>query len=222
MEIFQKKELNYLSKIPMTIKEIVGPPIKRCGACIINGIGDQCLLVQQKYSQKWGFPKGGLNPNESYFNCMKREVREETGVDLNKSRFKLCFNLKIGEYYLYVIQLLQKSRCFPFLRIGDKNEINHVCWINFEDLLNYDLNYVSKQLIQSEQFATLTYQLKNSVENIEINFRQLKIKTEETDSPTLSPVIKPLILSPFLKPLPSIINSSIKNEPLETSLINPI
>jgi 8-oxo-dGTP pyrophosphatase MutT (NUDIX family) len=41
--------------------------------------GFSVLFVEGKDSQKWGFPKGKRNQYESWYDCAKREVGEETG-----------------------------------------------------------------------------------------------------------------------------------------------
>ena len=42
------------------------------------------LIVHQKRSGKWSIPKGHLkNEKEDKFECAKREIREETGLNIN-------------------------------------------------------------------------------------------------------------------------------------------
>lgn len=51
---------------------------KSCGGVIING--DQVLLIKNKRSQHWSFPKGHMEKGESPVQTALREIREETGL----------------------------------------------------------------------------------------------------------------------------------------------
>lgn len=57
-----------------------------CGALTWRfGPGGKCqvLLIKQfKHKENWGIPKGHTNEGESLEDCARREVREETGVEV--------------------------------------------------------------------------------------------------------------------------------------------
>ena len=40
------------------------------------------LLIRRKDTGEWGFPAGAVELGESVLDCCKREVREETGLDV--------------------------------------------------------------------------------------------------------------------------------------------
>lgn len=40
------------------------------------------VLIVQSRGQKWSFPKGGIEIGESLLDCAKREVKEETSLDV--------------------------------------------------------------------------------------------------------------------------------------------
>lgn len=65
---------------------------KSCGAIIeLNG---KSLLVQQKKSGNYDFPKGHILPNESETDAAIREVKEETNVDIkidSEKRYSLSY-----------------------------------------------------------------------------------------------------------------------------------
>ncbi len=44
--------------------------------------GDRILLIKRKDTGAWGFPAGALELGESILDCCKREVREETGLEV--------------------------------------------------------------------------------------------------------------------------------------------
>ena len=57
---------------------------KSCGAIIFRKIQNkyEFVLIQQKYSLHFGFPKGHVEQNESELMTAYREVKEETGLDI--------------------------------------------------------------------------------------------------------------------------------------------
>lgn len=55
------------------------PSIVRRASRGIIFINNQLLMVQSKLYKEFKFPGGGIKPNESFVDGMKREVAEETG-----------------------------------------------------------------------------------------------------------------------------------------------
>jgi len=55
---------------------------RKAGAVIFNPPTDSVLLVQSR-GNLWGFPKGSIEENETIEAAAIREVREETGYELN-------------------------------------------------------------------------------------------------------------------------------------------
>ncbi|PSL06750.1 NUDIX domain-containing protein [Haloactinopolyspora alba] len=47
---------------------------------------DRLLLVQRADSGQWALPGGGMEPGETVAACAVREVREETGIDIEITR----------------------------------------------------------------------------------------------------------------------------------------
>jgi len=62
---------------------IFSPPAT--GVKVFIQYKDKVLFVQNSYGQKyWTLPGGGVKKNESLEEAAKREVKEETGITLNK------------------------------------------------------------------------------------------------------------------------------------------
>ncbi|WP_062107413.1 NUDIX domain-containing protein [Bacillus niameyensis] len=49
---------------------------------IIQDMDGKILFVKRKDNGAWVMPAGGLELHESIFDCLKREVKEETGLDV--------------------------------------------------------------------------------------------------------------------------------------------
>ena len=58
---------------------------KSCGAVVYRNIGGitRFLLIKNRRSSNWSFPKGHVEDGESLKQTAKREVLEETGIHLN-------------------------------------------------------------------------------------------------------------------------------------------
>merc|ERR1719163_2196365 len=57
--------------------------VPRKGAVLLNERLDKCLMVQPWKGDKWMYPRGKINEDESEAECAVREVWEETGIDIN-------------------------------------------------------------------------------------------------------------------------------------------
>jgi ADP-ribose pyrophosphatase YjhB (NUDIX family) len=71
-------------------------PIPAAGAIIVSD--NRLLLVKRKYPPgvgDWCIPAGFMEYNESAVKCCKREVKEETGLDIKIE--KLFWNYKAGD-----------------------------------------------------------------------------------------------------------------------------
>ena len=65
------------------------PPIPTVGALIFNARGEVLMIRTHKWSDRWGIPGGKIKTNETALDALRREVREETGLELRD----ICFTL---------------------------------------------------------------------------------------------------------------------------------
>ena len=124
---------------------------KSAGAVIMSADGHQCLLVRQRQTQNWSFPKGTCMENETLENCMYREVFEETGVDLHQYRFFQNGKRRWKRYVLFLIFLLEPYTNIQ-LKINDNHEIDRVEWIDCKDIKDIKLNQVTASVLYSLHF----------------------------------------------------------------------
>ena len=112
--------------------------VQECGVILFNQNMNKILVVYQKQSNKWGFPKGYMTRfelyNKEYFNCAKRELLEETGIDLRTNRHTKYGTIIISNKLFYVIEI---KKDFINVKPNDKNEIAAFQWINRTDLFDF-------------------------------------------------------------------------------------
>src|ERR1700683_816 len=56
--------------------------IEKGGCVMINGDGEYLLVMNRKRPDRWGLPKGHVEPNEIFEAAAVRETREETGYEV--------------------------------------------------------------------------------------------------------------------------------------------
>ncbi len=95
------------------------------------------LLVQEALETckgKWNIPAGHLDPNETIFAGAKREIKEETGCNV-----ELTGILQIGNKVLkdnVVVSVIFKTKLLDDNISYDTNEILDVKWFTYEELVN--------------------------------------------------------------------------------------
>eukprot|EP00928_Gymnodinium_smaydae_P049109 TRINITY_DN3291_c0_g3_i1.p1 TRINITY_DN3291_c0_g3~~TRINITY_DN3291_c0_g3_i1.p1 ORF type:complete len:408 (+),score=68.83 TRINITY_DN3291_c0_g3_i1:26-1225(+) len=106
------------------------------GAIVLNRRLDKCLMVQPWKSDKWTFPKGKINQHETEIACAAREVKEETGVDIDgqvDSQHFVEASLpgREGSVKLYIVaDIEQEVPVAPTTR----REISKIAWVQLADL----------------------------------------------------------------------------------------
>lgn len=104
--------------------------IKKAGAFIIDKKQGKILLVQSR-GQYWGPPKGSLNENEDVKDAAVREVKEETGLDLDKDSFQKFYIVKSKALYYYIE--LDEKNIKVQSHVKD-NDANGIGWFKIDCL----------------------------------------------------------------------------------------
>src|SRR3989344_5843735 len=112
------------------------------GGIVIND-QDQVLLIKNAALRDpnkayWGFPKGHIDPGEKSEEAALREIKEETGVEVELIK-------KLGDsQYIFTKEgekIFKVVVCFLFKYVSGElkaqvKEILEVKWISFEEALN--------------------------------------------------------------------------------------
>ena len=104
---------------------------KKAGVFIYDSKQKRVLLVQSR-GHLWGPPKGTLEPGENDTECAIREVKEETGLEINPRDFSQAMNIGNKAMYFYlemdVVPVDVQTQI-------DDNDANGITWIKVECLI---------------------------------------------------------------------------------------
>lgn len=110
------------------------------GTVIVGGVIERdgkFLLVQEakeKCRGKWNIPAGHLDSNETIFDGAKREIKEETGCNV-----ELTGVLQIGNRVLeddVLVSVIFSTKLSDDNITYDSNEILDIKWFTWEELIN--------------------------------------------------------------------------------------
>jgi len=124
---------------------------KTCGAVVYRKLGYEIefLAVKSKEKGHYGFPKGHVEKGETEEETAKREVFEETGLNimlLDEFRVEIKYPLsesKIKKLVLFIGQASEQVVCIQ------QEEIEDYKWLNYDDMINL-LTYESSKRVLTE------------------------------------------------------------------------
>src|SRR5438445_3882 len=107
--------------------ESEGRPVATVGALIFNAAGQVLMIRTRKWSHLWGIPGGKIKTGERAAEALRREIKEETNLDIDGIRFVLaqdCIHSK--EFYrdAHFVLLNYTCRCLgrPQVRLNEEAE----------------------------------------------------------------------------------------------------
>lgn len=104
---------------------------KKAGVFIYDPDKKKILIVQSR-GNLWGAPKGSLNTGETEKQCAIRELKEETGILLDRKLLERYIVIRNKATYYYIE--------LPETDVSVQNHIEHndanaISWINIDCLL---------------------------------------------------------------------------------------
>lgn len=108
-----------------------------CGAVVYREIGNEIryLVIKNKRSAHWSFPKGHVEPGETYEQTAKREVLEEAGIHI-----KIVPGFR--ETSNYMIQNRAEKKVLIFVAgtrdvntVIQESEIEDYSWLTYENAM---------------------------------------------------------------------------------------
>lgn len=112
-------------------------------SCFCQNDGNFILLLRQDHKSegnKWGVPAGKVNAGEIPIEAMKRELREETGIEVNLEDLTCSYKLFVKYpdydfvYYIFSTNLDSKKEI-----VIEPNEHKDGIWITPQKAIGMDL-----------------------------------------------------------------------------------
>ena len=127
-------------------------PIVTVGGLIYNAAGEVLMIRTHKWSDLWGIPGGKIKLGESAVHALRREVKEETNLEIDDIRFVLvqdCIHSK--EFYrdAHFVLLNYTCRCAGERQVQLNDEAQEFRWASLEDALPMELNQPTRILIEA-------------------------------------------------------------------------
>lgn len=117
--------------------------IRRVGGIVFDK-NTNLLIVYGKKSKKWGLPKGHIEGSESLYHGALREIKEETGINLDAIEEQDVKYINISKARLYIFHLDDEQ---PELCPQDTNEICTAIWAD-NIKLGSIMNNANKMLLE--------------------------------------------------------------------------
>jgi phosphoglycolate phosphatase len=127
-------------------------PVATVGALVVDLTG-RCLMIRtHKWSHRWGIPGGKIQRGESCEAALRREVMEETGLELEEVRFVLvqdCIEPPEFQRSAHFLLLNYVARCRgrePAVVLNEEAQV--YAWVTAAEALGMDLNQPTRVLLE--------------------------------------------------------------------------
>lgn len=127
-------------------------PISTVGAVIFNDAGHALMIRTHKWSGLWGIPGGKIKFGETSEAALRRELKEETDLDIEDIRFVLVQDcVRSKEFYRdeHFVLLNYTCRAAGPANVRLNAEAQDFRWVSLEDAFKLPLNRPTKVLLDA-------------------------------------------------------------------------
>lgn len=116
-------------------------PFRLAVRALIRDNQSRCLLVRRSkackaFADTWEWPGGKADPGEAFDETVLREVREETGLEIELTDVAGAFHIEMADKHLAVL-CLEAKPTGGTLRLSDEHD--GADWAPLHDLLEWNL-----------------------------------------------------------------------------------
>lgn len=135
----------------MELKENTKIDEKSCGCIIMDK--QKVLLVKQTKGH-WGFPKGHVEENETEEETAKREVKEETNLDVQIDKSKrytmqyMTDKGKLKQVVLFIAKIIDGSM------LPQESEVAEIKWFSYNEAIQ-TITYDNAKILFKEVLKEL-------------------------------------------------------------------
>jgi ADP-ribose pyrophosphatase YjhB (NUDIX family) len=125
-------------------------PVATVGALIHDGAGKILMIRTHKWSDLWGIPGGKIERGESSEDALKREIREETALEISDIRFVMnqdCIHSTefFRPEHFILLNYLAKATSH---QVTLNEEAEDFRWLDIDEAMELKLNSATKILLQ--------------------------------------------------------------------------
>lgn len=149
-EILEQNELHLRPQVKRF--EEAHPPIVTVGGLIFDDGGEVLMIRTHKWSNLWGIPGGKVKWSETCADALRREIKEETNLDIDRIEFVVvqdCIHSK--EFYRDAHFVLLNYTCHcvgaPDVKLND--EAREFRWVTLEEALGMPINQPTRKLLKA-------------------------------------------------------------------------
>ena len=126
-------------------------PITTVGALIFNSAREVLMIRTHKWSNLWGIPGGKIKWGETAEAALRREIREETALEISNIEFALVQDcIRSKEFYREAHFVLLNYTCdTPGVRVVLNNEAEEYQWLPPQAALALELNTPTRILLEA-------------------------------------------------------------------------
>jgi phosphoglycolate phosphatase len=129
-----------------------GQPLVTVGALVYDDDGQVLMVRTRKWSNLWGIPGGKVKYGETLEVALRRELKEETDLELEEVRFVLVQDcIESDEFYreahFVLLNYTARRRGTNPVRLND--EAQDYCWVPVARALILPLNRPTRVLLES-------------------------------------------------------------------------
>lgn len=126
-------------------------PVPTVGAVIFNDAGRVLMIRTRKWSHLWGIPGGKIKWGERSEDALRRELKEETDLDISDIRFVLVQDCILSqEFYrdahFILLNFTCRARGEQAVKLND--EAQEWRWVTMEEALAMELNTPTRVLLE--------------------------------------------------------------------------